>query len=174
MKAKNWSFKELDILRREYATTSAESLNKRLGRSAGAIEQKASKMGLKKKHHGIEWTPQMIKILKDFFPTMFNGALASWLRVSKRTLNRKAKELGLEKAADFREKREKDIQRMAGEAIRRKGDVRGTWFKKGIRNNPAGEFKKGHQESEETKAKRIATMKATIQRKKTLKRWGLA
>lgn len=169
-----WTQKELDILRREFPKRTNEEMTKLIKRNQKAIEQKAHKMGLKKVRYGIEWTPQMLKLLRDFFPVMFNEALAKWLGVSKRTLIRKARELGLEKREGFLEDRRKDIQRMAGDALRARGDREGTWFKKGIRYNPDGEFKPGHKESAETKAKRIAAIKETNLRKKKLKRLGLS
>lgn len=168
-----WTCKELDILRREFPKRTNEEMTKLIKRSKQAITQKASKLGLKKERYGIEWTPQMLKLLRMFFPTMFNEALAKWLGVSQRSLIRKARELGIDKEPGFLEKRKDDIQRRAGEALRRRGDVDGTWFKKGIRHNPAGEFKPGHKESPETKAKRSAALKATWDRKKKLKRWGI-
>ena len=115
----------------------------------------------------------MLKLLRDFFPTMFNEALAKWIGVSPRTLIRKARELGIEKEPGFLQKRKDDIHRRAGDALRERGDREGTWFKKGIRHNPAGEFKPGHKESPETKAKRSAALKAAWARKKKLKRLGL-
>lgn len=174
MKPNEWTFKELDTLRREFPKRTNDEMVKLLPkRSREAIIQKASKLGLKKQRYGIEWTPQMLKLLHMFFPTMFNDALAKWLGVSPRTLIRKARELGLEKEPGFLEKRKDDIQRKAGDALRQRGDREGTWFKKGIRHNPAGEFKPGHKESPETKAKRSEALKATWARKNKLKRLGL-
>lgn len=174
MKPNEWTPKELDTLLREFPKRTNDEMVKLLPkRSRGSIIQKASKLGLKKQRYGIEWTPQMLKLLHMFFPTMFNDALAKWLGVSPRTLIRKARELGLEKEPGFLEKRKDDIQRKAGDALRQRGDREGTWFKKGIRHNPAGEFKPGHKESPETKAKRSEALKATWARKKKLKRLGL-
>ena len=168
-----WTQKELDILRREYPKRTNEEMTKLIKRGQKAIEQKAHKLGLKKERYGTEWTPQMLKLLRDFYPRMFNEALAKWIGVSPRTLIRKARELGIEKEPGFLDKRRADISRKAGEALRRRGDLEGTWFKKGHRANPDGEFKPGHQESPETKAKRAAALKATWDRKKKLKKWGL-
>lgn len=168
-----WTCKELDILRREFPKRTNAEMTKLIKRSQQAITQKASTLGLKKERYGTEWTPQMLKLLRDFYPRMFNEALAKWLQVSPRTLIRKARELGIEKEPGFLEKRRADISRKAGEALRRRGDLEGTWFKKGIRHNPDGEFKPGHKESPETKAKRAAAVKAAWDRKKKLKRWGI-
>ena len=169
-----WTCKELDILRREFPKRTNGEMTKLIKRSQQAIIQKASKLGLKKQRYGIEWTPQMLKLLRQFFPIMFNEALAKWIGVSPRTLIRKARELGIEKAPGFLQKRKDDIQRKAGEALRKRGDLEGTWFKKGRRANPAGEFKPGHKESPETKAKRSAALKAAWERKKKSKRLGIS
>lgn len=175
MKRKDqWTYKELDLLRTNYTKMTNQELAQLLKRTVSAVNMKAYLLGLKKGHYGTKWTPQMIKTLTDFFPHMFNKPLGKWLGVSQRTMLRKARELGLEKRDGFLEDRRKEIQRMAGEALRARGDREGTWFKKGVRYNPDGEFKPGHKESEETKAKRIASLKETHQRKKKLKRLGLS
>lgn len=174
MKRKDiWTCKELDILRREFPKRTNAEMAKLIKRSPTAIVQKASKLGIKKQHYGIEWTPQMIKLLRDFFPVMFNEALAKWIGVSQRSLIRKARELGIDKAPDFFEKRRQDISRKAAEALKERGDREGTWFKKGVRHNPAGEFKPGHKESPETKAKRSAALKAAWAQKKKLNKSGI-
>lgn len=173
MTPRPWTYKELDTLRREFPKRSNAEMAKLIKRSQQAITQKASKLGLKKESYGIEWTPQMLKLLRQFFPIMFNEALAKWIGVSQRTLIRKARELGIEKEPGFLQKRKDDIQRRAGDALRQRGDLEGTWFKKGVRYNPDGEFKPGHKESPETKAKRSAALKATWARKKKLKILGL-
>lgn len=169
-----WNCLEIDLLRKNYAKMTNQEIAKLLKRSLGAVNKKAYDLRLKKTSYGIEWTPQMLKLLHDFFPIMFNEPLAKWIGVSQRTLIRKARELGIEKEPGFLEKRKADIQRKAGEALRRRGDREGTWFKKGVRANPDGEFKPGHKESAETKAKRIAALKENYQRKKKLKILGLS
>lgn len=167
MKSKEWTWKELDILHREFPKRPTPEVAKMLGRSPMATAVKASKEGLKKKElPGIKWTPQMLKLLTDFFPIMFNKPLAKWIGVSQRTMLRKARELGLQKQEGFLEKRKAEIQRMAGDALRKRGNREGTWFKKGERANPDGEFKPGHKESPETKAKRIASLKESWRRRK--------
>lgn len=173
-RADQWTCKELDLLRRNYQKMSNQELADMLGRSLSATNMQAYKMGLKKKNYGIDWTPQMLKLLRDFFPSMFNKPLAKWIGVSQRTMIRKARELGLQKREGFLESRRADISRMAGEALRKRGDREGTWFKKGHHPNLAGEFKAGHKETPETKAKRIKSLKATHKRKKEPKRLGLS
>ncbi len=53
----------------------------------------------------IDWTPDMLRILRMKFARTFNADLAKQLRVSMRTLIRKARELQLYKEPDFLEKR---------------------------------------------------------------------
>lgn len=162
-----YTFREMDILRREYPIRTTEELSRMLGRSKQAIFVKASKMGLKKDHYGIVWTPQMLKMLRDFFPIMFNKPLAAWIGVSIRSLIRKARELGLEKRPGFLDDRREDITDLARTSLKkayREGRLKST-FKTGERNNPSGEFKPGHVESPEMKAKRSASLKAAWKRR---------
>jgi len=158
MKTNRWTYRDIDTLRREYPVRSAEEVAAMLGRSVDAVFVKAYKLGLRKDHYGIAWTPRMLKLLKDFFPTMFNDALARWIGVSKRSLIRKARELGLEKKPGFLKDRAEDIQHLARTGLKRSNKVRGR-IQKGEHFSPSTEFKKGHVESEETKARRIASLK---------------
>ena len=114
----------------------------------------------------------MLKLLRDYFPTMTNYSLAKLIGVSHRTMIRKARELGLEKADDFMEINRKSISESISAGVRRHGP-QPTHFQKGVRANPDGEFKPGHRESPEVKAKRSASLKETWKRKKILKRYGL-
>ena len=157
---------EEQILRNEWDRHTIQEVARMVGRSFQATAVKASKMGLKKDHYGIVWTPQQLKLLNDFFPTMFNKPLAAWIGVSMRTMIRKARELGLEKKPGFLDDRRKDIVSLAREGLRKTKKVR-TRFKKGVRNNPDGEFKPGHKESPETKAKRSEALKHAWKSRKT-------
>lgn len=135
----------------------------------------ASKLGLKKQHYGILWTPQMLKLLTDFYPIMFNAPLSKWIGVSFRSLIRKARELGLEKEPGFLEKRRRDIQALASEGLRRSGHV-STRFKKGERANPASEFKPGHRLTPEQEAKRVESLKYSWvlrKRKEEIRKHGI-
>ena len=160
-----WTYREIEVLRKEYPVKTADELAGLLGRSQQAIFVKASKMGLKKGHHGIAWTPQMLKMLKDYFPVTFNRPLARWIGVSMRSLIRKARELGLEKRPGFLDDRRCDITDLARTGLKKCGKTGGR-FRKGERNNPAGEFKPGHVESPETKARRIASLRESWRRRK--------
>lgn len=158
-----WTYKEMDILRFNYPKKPTAEVARMLKKSPRAVTAKAVRMGLKKGHVGVVWTPQMLKILNDFYPRMFNHALARWLQISERTLTRKAQELGLKKMDNFMKIRAKDIAARA-EETRRNNPNRRTdhLFKKGEHHHPAGEFKKGRREDPETKAKRIAALKASL------------
>ena len=165
MRSRPWTYMDEQIMRNEWNRHTIKEVADMLGRSYQATAVKASKMGLKKDHYGIVWTPQQLKLLTTYFPTMFNKPLALWIGVSYRTMLRKARELGLEKKPGFLEERRRDISRLAGEAIRNSGNT-STRFKKGVRNNPAGEFKPGHKDSPETKAKQAESLRYAWKQRK--------
>jgi len=112
-------------------------------------------------HHGysvrIHWSKDMLDYLKQHYATTLNDELAGCLGVSPRTMIRKAMELGLEKDKVWLHGVYEERRKMAQVESKRKGYPGG--FKKGVRYNPDGEFKKGHVESDETKAKRIESVK---------------
>lgn len=163
-----WTVQDLDILKREFPVRPTREVAEMLGRSTQAVAVMAHKRGMYKYRKGIVWTPRMLKLLHDYFPTMFNKPLAKWIGVSERTLIRKARELGLDKVDGFLVKRKDDIQELAADALRRgyrSGRITGG-FQKGVHNNPSGEFKPGHIESPETKAKRAASIRRTFEKRK--------
>lgn len=165
-RARPWTPMEVGILTEMYPTNTLAEIAKRINRTETAIQVRACKMGLHKVKHPRYhyWTPQMLKLLTTYFPTMFNKPLAKWIGVSLRTMLRKARELGLEKQEGFLDKRRKEINQMAGEALKKVGNP--ARFKKGERFCPEYEFKKGHRENQETKEKRIAAMREAWRRKK--------
>lgn len=128
-KIKEWTPMEIMVLQRDFPTTSVKVLSKRLGRTVGAINTKASLLGLKKVRYGLEWTPQMLSLLTKYFPTMFNKQLATLIGVSTRSVIRKARELGIDKIPDFHERKKKEIALLLS-AKQKKGDAP-TRFKKG-------------------------------------------
>lgn len=155
------------LLRDEFNRRTTREIAAMLGRTYQAVAVKAYKIGLKKDHYGIEWTPRQLKLLRDHFPTMFNKPLALWIGVSQRTLNRKAAELGIKKKPGFLDERRKDINALAYEGMMKPGRrVNPAWFKKGVRNNPSGEFQPGHRESLESRERRIASLRRRIEEKK--------
>lgn len=171
-KDKPWTIGEEMRLRREFPYKTNAELARAFGRSQQALCVKASKMGLKKDHYGIVWTQLQLDTLRRFFPTMFNADLTKLLGVSQRTMIRKARELGLEKSPTFREDRKRDINHRASVALKKKyiEGACSSHFKKGVHNNPDGEFKPGHVETQETKLKRSEALKWTWQRRKVMER----
>lgn len=67
----------------------------------------------KRDTHKKNWTPEMIQALYEKFPVTYNKVLASELKVSWRTLVRKARELGIYKEPGFLETRRVEIEKMA-------------------------------------------------------------
>ena len=112
-------------------------------------------------HHGysvrIHWSKDMLDYLKQHYATTLNDELAGCLGVSPRTMIRKARELGLQKDKAWLSAVWEERRKMATVESKMKGYPGG--FKKGVRNYPDGEFKKGHVESDETKKKRSASLK---------------
>ena len=123
----------------------------------------------------IVWTDLMLKLLRDFYPTMFNSALAKWLKVSVRSLERKAKELGIRKVENFNSVRADGISELISISIKQayaEGRMESP-FKKGTRTNPDGEFKPGHRFSEEIERKRVEKIRRIYRDKKLKKIYGI-
>lgn len=117
----------------------------------------------------------MLSFLRAYYPTVFNDALAKWLGVSERSLQRKARELGLSKVENFNRVRSEDISLRISESLKKTYANNGhrRVFKPGVRNNPEGEFKPGHRYDEETEERRKDKIRRTFSRRKLLKRYGL-
>jgi hypothetical protein len=162
---RNWTYKELDILRFNYSTMSDEELGKKLKRTPGAVQTRAAMLGLKKEK-AEAWTPQRLKLLTDFYEIMFNDDLAKWIGLSPRTIRRKAKELGLKKGDAFYKRKREILLKRQSEGLKKVECA--TRFKKGQRPSPATEFKKGHKPSAEVIAKRAETRKRNLAKRATL------
>ena len=123
----------------------------------------------------IEWTRERLSLLRDYYPTMFNAPLAKWIGCSVRTLERKASELGLKKVENFNEFRADDISRIVSEGVKKayREGRKTSAFKKGVRNNPDGEFTKGFKFEGETEEKRKEKIRQTFKRRKLLSIYGL-
>lgn len=123
----------------------------------------------------IEWTPDKIKILCDYYPTMFNTVMAKWLGVSYRTLERKARALGLVKVANFNELKAESFSQIVSDGVKRAyaEGRKVSHFKKGVRNNPQGEFPKGHKFDDAIEEERKEKIRRTYRKKKILKIYGL-
>ncbi len=117
--------------------------------------------GRKIEHRGLArrifWDRRMLDDLKRMYATTKNEDLVDIIGVSLRTLIRKARELGLEKDAEWQHNNVMRHQKMASFEARRLGYP--GHFKKGEHICQEKEFKPGHIESEETKSKRVASLK---------------
>lgn len=117
----------------------------------------------------------MMNILVTYYPTMFNTVLSKWLGVSHRTLNRKAKELGLKKVDNFMEMKAESFSTIVSDGLKKAyaDGRRVSHFKKGVRNNPQGEFPKGHRFDDAIEEERKEKIRKTYKRRKLLKIYGL-
>lgn len=124
----------------------------------------------------IYWNNQMLDYLRRHFPTMLNDELAGCLGVSSRTVVRKARELGLQKDPEWLAVIWAERRRLGQIISKRNGNYPGK-FKKGEHRNPAGEFKTGHQLTDEQKAKRSESVRKYyrthphVAKAKALKAW---
>lgn len=73
----------------------------------------------KRGFYGIYWTPNMISILKRYYPNSPNREVCEMLGVSERTMSRKAKELGLSKSKEYINSNAKIKSLMGVLAVRR-------------------------------------------------------
>lgn len=123
----------------------------------------------------IEWTPDKLKVLRDYYPTMLNHSLVMWLKCSERTLQRKAKSLGIQKVDNFHELRSDEISNRLSDAVK-KAYSEGrmvSQFQRGIRNNPEGEFQPGFKFTGEIEEARKDKIRRTYRKMKLLKIYGL-
>lgn len=107
----------------------------------------------------IQWTKKKDDRLRELFPYEFNDDVAKALKVSPRSVTRRARELGLEKAPDFREVNAEALSKRLRKGIKN-GRPNPTKFKKGkeLTGQP---FKKGHRLTEEQKRKQSDSMRKT-------------
>lgn len=117
----------------------------------------------------------MLKWLVDYYPMLFNTTLAKMLGVSKRTMERKARQLGLRKPDDFTERMADEYSRKMSAALKKAyADGRKvSQFKPGVRNNPDGEFPKGFRFTGDIEADRVDKIRRTFKRNKLLMIYGL-
>ncbi len=105
----------------------------------------------------IFWSKQMLDDLRRLYPTTTNENMEDILGVGRRTLIRKARELGIEKDAEWmRQKTMLGVKAM--HLSNRIHGNKGT-FKKGVRNCPEHEFKPGHKLTEEQKARQRESLR---------------
>lgn len=124
------------------------------------------KTGRLMEHQGLArrifWNRRMIDDLRRLYPTTKNMDLVDILGVSQRTLIRKARELGLHKDPEWQHGNVVRHLHMA-QLHNRVYGVKSP-FRKGEHFSPENEFKSGHEESPESKAKRITSIKKWCRR----------
>ncbi|GAB6122318.1 hypothetical protein [Dysgonomonas termitidis] len=123
----------------------------------------------------VNWTEEMLEMLRREFSSSFNRDLAEKLGVSMRTMIRKARELDLEKEESFLESRRAEISEMS----RKAHPPQPTKGLKGW-SVPGGEefrFKKGHVPAMKTNPEIAAKVRdkrnATIRLEKLRLKYGL-
>ena len=104
------------------------------------------------------WTAEKIEYLRQHFHNCSNASIVAATGISERTIQRKAKALGLTKDSEY-------IAQIARDGLLEIDYLRLIGRKmgppKGLRCNPKGEFRKGHKESAITRVRRIASLRAT-------------
>jgi hypothetical protein len=90
----------------------------------------------------IVWTEEMLSELKQRFPYEFNKNIAKDFGISWRSLVRKARELGLEKEANFLNTKRPEIVKLIAKVRRHNPAQQGKGF--AIPNSEPYRFKKGH------------------------------
>jgi len=124
------------------------------------------KTGRLMEHRGLSkrifWSRQMIDDLCRHFPTTTNDELAELFGMCKKTILRKARELGLEKDPEWLLELWNSHRHMALVVSKKMGNP--GCIKKGMHLNPATEFKPGRQVTEEQKRKRKESLRITTLR----------
>lgn len=127
------------------------------------------------KRPAIVWTDKKLALIREYYPTMFNDALAKWIGCSMRTLQRKAVELGIRKVDNFNQVRAEGMAERIS-AAQKKSYAEGrrtSRFKKGERPMPEYEFKPGHRFGDDIEKERISNIRRTYRKRKLLKIYGL-
>lgn len=167
--------REKDFIRRFSSIRSGNWMAKKLGVSYCVVYRFMDREGLKKlgarKALSIQWTDEMITILKKEFPVTFNRDLAARLNMGMRSLIRKARELGIEKEPGFLEKRRAIISKLAAQ------NHPPPW-NKGLHFNPPWlvptQIKKGESRKDKVDYKAIADRRKELIRKERLRmKYGL-
>ena len=170
LKKKNYflTCREINFIRDNRQRMTTKEIAAAIGRSERSVQKKLYDMRITKKVKGINWTPEMLKLVRDFFPIMFNDSLAKWLGVGERTLVRKARELGLQKVPDFHERKRDAIRERLMEGREKYGWGKSvdTRFKKGDPRICGKRFKNGYMPTEQTRAKMSEAMRKMWARRK--------
>lgn len=113
--------KNIEQIRKDLETLTINAVGKKYGIDQTTMWRYAKIYKLKgvpmRASLSIEWTSDMLRILRLKFHKTFNADLAKQLRVSQRTLIRKARELNLNKEPGFLEINRAEITRRATIAL---------------------------------------------------------
>lgn len=108
------------------------------------------------------WTESMVRELRAKFPVMHSEELAGMLQMCKRTLERKAKELGIKKNPQWLAKNMEESRRIARSCTRR--GLNPGCYKSG--HVPTHGFQKGRVFSKEIEEKRVAHLRESMKLRK--------
>lgn len=147
----NWIKQEIDFLRANYKTLPREELEIALNRSWKAIKSKSQSLGLERDTgYRKEWSSEEIEIIKLRFPFEKTAKIAKDLGCTYSQVQKKAKDLNLEKSKVFNAKVRKETTENllnGGKKHRfKKGNIP---YNKGKKIDVGGRsvetrFKKGH------------------------------
>jgi hypothetical protein len=140
--------KNLCFILEHLSTHSLFWISKAIGVDKATFNRYAKRNGWKGAEQkvvlSIQWSSQMINQIKKLFPNTFNRDLAAQMRISQRTLIRKARELGLTKEEGFLDKNRHKITQLAMQS-RPKNDAK--TIERITQAGVATRFKKGSKAS---------------------------
>ena len=142
-KGRDWTKQELAYMRRYWPThDDVLRMAEKMGRSVGALRQKANALGLKRDRDNMIWPPARVRKLKKWYPNHTNEWIAEKLGTTLGAINGKAFALQLRKDPEWARERSS-----AG------------WFKKG--HTPQNKGKKWDEfmSKEAQEASRSTTFK---------------
>lgn len=100
MAFKKWTEKDVDYLRENYPTKTANQIGGALGRSLNSIHLMAFKIGvsaIERDNNSINWTAKKLNFLQDNFDKMTTEQLCNKMKLTSTVIRKKMKELGLRK-----------------------------------------------------------------------------
>lgn len=170
-----WTTADDRIMRAEYPTKSTREIAKLLNRSVSSIYGRANDLGLSKEKcaNHTDWTPELIEKLKAEFPVRMTPELVREWGISLRTIIRKARELGINKADNFHELNQTKINELISKNLP-PNPYKGLKGLKGW-TVPGGEkfqFKKGELPKIDYE-KALKTRLETIRKEKMRLKYGL-
>lgn len=140
----NWSNAEIEKLRRLFKTKmTITQIAEELKRTQQSVSSKAHKLGITKNHSSRkDLTPEQQLWLKKNYPHIATILCAMMLGISPSTCSRRAREMGIEKTAQFMKEAHAHAAKRAQESHRKNG----TYPPKGfiIPGSEAYRFKPRH------------------------------